>query len=83
MHNDLIKFWFSELKPSQWWQKDVAFDAMIKTRFGQLHEQAKSGELFHWRDTAKAALPTLYYSINLPKICIETSQNLFSATLSR
>lgn len=56
MHNDIIEFWFSELKPSQWWHKDVAFDAMIKTRFGQLHDQAKSGELFHWRDTALGSL---------------------------
>ena len=67
MCNDIIKFWFTELKPSQWWQKDVTFDAMIKTRFGQLHEQAKSGELFHWRDTAQGRLAKIILLDQFPK----------------
>lgn len=29
---------------------------MIKSRFGALHEQAKSGELSKWRETAKGSL---------------------------
>lgn len=56
MYNDILNFWFNELAPSQWWQKNLAFDSMIKTRFGHIHEQAKAGELFRWRDTAKGSL---------------------------
>ena len=56
MSKEVIDFWFSELQPSQWWQKDLAFDSMIQRRFGQLHEKAKAGELFQWRETAKGSL---------------------------
>ncbi|EWH10537.1 hypothetical protein DS2_07883, partial [Catenovulum agarivorans DS-2] len=48
----IIEFWFNELEPKHWWQKDTDFDQMIQTRFGDLHSQAKAGELFTWRTTA-------------------------------
>ncbi|MEO9275537.1 DUF924 family protein [Marinomonas sp. 5E14-1] len=56
MYKDIIDFWFSELEPKHWWQKDTAFDDMIQSRFGSLHEQAKAGELFSWRETALGSL---------------------------
>jgi uncharacterized protein (DUF924 family) len=56
MYNKVIDFWFSEVEPSQWWQKNLEFDLMIQRRFGQLHEQARIGELFQWRKTAKGSL---------------------------
>jgi uncharacterized protein (DUF924 family) len=56
MYKEIIDFWFSELEPKQWWQKDLEFDSMIQSRFGSLHEQAKAGELFLWRETAFGSL---------------------------
>ncbi|HDY7531243.1 TPA: DUF924 domain-containing protein [Vibrio vulnificus] len=56
MYKEIIEFWFNELEPKQWWQKDAAFDSMIKTRFGELHRQARHGELFKWRETALGSL---------------------------
>lgn len=56
MHNKIIDFWFTELEPKQWWQKDNALDSMIQTRFGQLHKQAQASELYHWRKTALGSL---------------------------
>lgn len=56
MHEEIINFWFAELEPKQWWQKDAAFDSMIQTRFGKRHDQAKASELFHWRETASGSL---------------------------
>lgn len=56
MHKDVINFWFVELEPSQWWAKDDGFDALIQDRFGSLHNQAKAGELFKWRETALGSL---------------------------
>ena len=49
MFKDVIDFWFNELEPKQWWQKDGDLDSMIQRRFGALHEQARVGELFAWR----------------------------------
>lgn len=55
-YNEVLDFWFNELEPKQWWQKDEGLDSMIQKRFGALHFQAKSGELFTWRDTAFGSL---------------------------
>ena len=35
---DVLKFWFEEAKPEQWFKKDPAFDASIRRRFLALHE---------------------------------------------
>ncbi|TMO79385.1 DUF924 domain-containing protein, partial [Pseudoalteromonas ruthenica] len=56
MFNKIIDFWFTELEPKQWWQKDDGLDAQIKTRFGKLHHQASVNELFDWRESAIGSL---------------------------
>lgn len=56
MYKQIIDFWFTELEPKHWWQKDETFDLMIQARFTELHNQAKASELFHWRDTALGSL---------------------------
>ncbi|BFM50449.1 DUF924 family protein [Marinomonas sp. THO17] len=56
MYQEVIDFWFSEVDPKQWFQKDHAFDLMIQQRFGKLHDQASAGELFSWRHTAVGSL---------------------------
>ncbi|PWI33746.1 DUF924 domain-containing protein [Vibrio albus] len=56
MYQGVIKFWFTEIDASLWWQKDKAFDSEILQRFGALHKQARAGELYEWRDTAAGSL---------------------------
>ncbi len=56
MFNKIIDFWFNELEPKQWWQKDDRLDAQIKTRFGELYHQASVNELFDWRESAIGSL---------------------------
>lgn len=57
MHfNDIIHFWFEEITPAMWWQKDLDFDAMIQKRFADVHAQANSGELHEWRKTPQGRL---------------------------
>ncbi len=56
MYQEIIDFWFQELEPTQWWQKDEVFDEMIQSRFGELHQKAVRGELLDWRETALGSL---------------------------
>jgi uncharacterized protein (DUF924 family) len=35
---DVLKFWFEQTEPDQWFEKDPAFDANIRRRFLGLHE---------------------------------------------
>lgn len=56
MPDDILRFWFEEITPAQWWKVDPAFDAMIAQRFGALHAAAVQGELFGWRGDAAGRL---------------------------
>jgi len=45
----VIKFWFEEITPAQWWQQSDELDALIRDRFSALHQSAIRCELFEWR----------------------------------
>lgn len=53
---EVLQFWFSELKPAQWWKKDGELDRKIAERFGSVHAAAARVELFHWRATGEGRL---------------------------
>lgn len=56
MSDSVLKFWFDELSPKQWWAVDVELDTAITERFSPLLQQAIAGELFDWRKTALGRL---------------------------
>lgn len=55
-YKDVIKFWFEEVRPEQYWVKDPEFDKLIESKFGSLHNKAISGQLASWRDEQESAL---------------------------
>ncbi len=56
MPQEVLSFWFNEIKPAQWWKKDPEFDQEIKNRFLNIHNKAKKGELYSWRSTPEGRL---------------------------
>ena len=56
MYDDILRFWFDECTPAQWWGVDPAVDAMVRARFGAIHQQAVAGELYGWRGDARGRL---------------------------
>jgi len=56
MYNKVLKFWFEELSPQQWWEKDNALDKRIQAMFEGIHKQASKCELYGWRNSAKGRL---------------------------
>lgn len=52
----VLSFWFDEIEPRMWWQKDAGFDESIRQRFAYVHEQAVRGELLFWRASAEGRL---------------------------
>jgi uncharacterized protein (DUF924 family) len=56
MFEDILKFWFEETEPAQWWKKDENFDRTIVERFSEIHHRAARCELFEWRQTAQGRL---------------------------
>jgi uncharacterized protein (DUF924 family) len=41
--SEVLKFWFEETRPEQWFKKDAAFDAAVRNRFFDLHGQLALG----------------------------------------
>lgn len=52
----LLKFWFEECQPAQWWTKSADFDRDIAERFGATLEAAGRCELYGWRVNALGRL---------------------------
>lgn len=53
---DVIDFWFKELRPKNWFEKDDALDLKITELFIVLHSEAIAGELYSWRETPMGRL---------------------------
>ena len=63
MIDEVLAFWFGPdpQQPSQatmqrWFMRDAAFDAEIRSRFGELHAQAAAGKLADWLGSARGEL---------------------------
>ena len=56
MYREILKFWFEEIEPPQWWKKDENLDRLIIERFSDIHHRATLCELFEWRKDAHGRL---------------------------
>lgn len=56
MQQEIIKFWFEDLEPKQWWVKDLELDRLIIDRFSKVHDRAARCELSDWRKSAAGRL---------------------------
>ncbi|KFN50472.1 DUF924 family protein [Arenimonas composti] len=53
---EVLRFWFEESSPAQWFAVDPAFDAAIGERFAATLAAAARGELADWRTTPRGRL---------------------------
>lgn len=49
---EILHFWFEETQPAQWFQKNDAFDELIRDRFLGTYRLAADGVCDLWRDDA-------------------------------
>ena len=47
---EVLHFWFDEVQPQQWFQKNETFDAAIRQRFMVTYDMAADGLCDAWRD---------------------------------
>ncbi|WP_420243504.1 DUF924 family protein [Roseiterribacter gracilis] len=69
----MLRFWFVEAGPDQWFASDPAFDETLRRKFGALVEQAAAGALDDWAKDRERALALLLLLDQLPR-------NLFRGT---
>ena len=53
---EILRFWFEECAPWQWFRRCDAFDRSVSERFGQLTEAAQQGQLIKWEVDQSSAL---------------------------
>ena len=53
---EILRFWFEECAPWQWFRRCDAFDRSVSERFGQLTEAAQQGQLIEWEVDQSSAL---------------------------
>jgi uncharacterized protein (DUF924 family) len=64
---DVLGFWFGELRPEQWFKKDAALDQEITRRFGDLHRTLARGVPADWLATARGALAAVIVLDQFPR----------------
>ncbi len=67
---DILDFWFDEIEEKKWFEKDPAFDADLRSRFGTLHADAMAGRLESWAETPGGMLALII-------VLDQFSRNLF------
>jgi uncharacterized protein (DUF924 family) len=70
---DVLKFWFEQTEPDQWFKKNPAFDASIRERFLSLHEVLVSCENHGLLADAQTALAAVI-------VLDQMSRNMFRDT---
>lgn len=68
--DDILRFWFEQTAPRQWWARDAAFDQVIRERYAATHAAAARCELSGWRDGPEGRLAEIV-------VLDQFSRNLF------
>jgi uncharacterized protein (DUF924 family) len=70
---DVLRFWFEETKPEQWFKKDAAFDAAVRRRFLALQEVLAA-------DTSEALFADARTALAAVIVLDQMSRNMFRGT---
>jgi uncharacterized protein (DUF924 family) len=63
---EVLHFWFDE-HPKDWFAKNPAFDAEIRSRFLEIHRAAAAGQLAHWADDDRSCLALVIVLDQFPR----------------
>ena len=64
---------------AEWFKKSADFDALIRSRFSPLLEQAAAGQLAHWRDSPLTLLALIIVLDQFPRNLFRESPRAFAA----
>jgi len=62
----VLQFWFDE-HAKDWFVKNAAFDAEVRSRFLDLHVAAAAGQLAHWADEPRSCLALVIVLDQFPR----------------
>ncbi len=63
----IVRFWFEDSGPGDWFSKRPEFDALIRDRFAATHDRALAGDYDHWEDDPQACLALVVVLDQFPR----------------
>jgi uncharacterized protein (DUF924 family) len=75
---DVLAFW-REAGPDRWYERDDAFDAVIRTRFLATYEAAAADERSDWETTAEGALALVIVLDQFPRNMFRDDPRAYAA----
>ena len=66
-HQDVVNFWFHELRPAQWFRVNQKLDQQITNQFQGLVDQALDGSLINWSNKPPSALALVLLLDQFPR----------------
>jgi uncharacterized protein (DUF924 family) len=79
MYQAVLKFWFQEIPPQNWWIKDSDFDAVVRDRFCELHGAALLGECWEWRKQPHGRLAEIIVLDQFPRNMYRDTPRAFAS----
>jgi uncharacterized protein (DUF924 family) len=76
--DDIVRFWFEELTPKDWYRKDQALDTEIERRFGAIYAELKSGVPANWLTTPKGWLAAIIVLDQFPRNLFREDRRAFA-----
>lgn len=76
---DVLRFWLEETSPELRFEKDAAFDAMVASRFGELHERLSADPPAPLALTARIALAAIVVLDQFPRNLFRGSARAFAS----
>lgn len=74
----VLDFWFSEAVRSNWFIKNPDVDRQVREHLGDLHEQAATGALDAWKETAAGSLALLILLDQAPRNLFRDTPRAFA-----
>ena len=75
---EVLNFWFIEIKPQQWFQKNEGFDRLVKERFSDAYDLAVQGIFDDWRETPEGALALVILLDQFPRNMFRNTPRSFA-----
>ncbi len=75
----VLRFWFGELRPEQWWTRDDGVDDAIRTRFAELQKDIADEVPLEWLETARGHLAAVIVLDQFPRNLFRKSARAFES----
>ena len=76
---EVLRFWFDDLSPDDWFESDEAVDSRIRERFRELHEALREQVPETWRSSARGCLAAVIVLDQFPRNMYRGTARAFAA----